>query len=160
MNLFRSRRRPASARPARNSDAEVGVGEFTQLALWMAATLAGLCTAALLTRRSFFEKLAERVGWLPNRDARGGGFPKPPTGTLALPLLADAIVGTSRQAIAEVFGPPRCAVATDPGHPQLTYWDADTWYYPMPDGDTLALCIRFDGTHAAAVRFLQTPPTP
>src|SRR5947208_15211368 len=41
------------------------VSEFTQLALWMAASLAGLVTALLVAREPFFRSLARRMGWLP-----------------------------------------------------------------------------------------------
>src|SRR5436190_21616716 len=39
-----------------------GVNEFTQLALYMAASLAGMVTALLVARRPFFESLLRSVG--------------------------------------------------------------------------------------------------
>src|SRR3954464_7569153 len=49
----------------------VSVSEFTQLALWMAATLAGLVTAVLLARGPFFRALARQVGWVPQETRPG-----------------------------------------------------------------------------------------
>src|SRR5947208_3569809 len=114
------------------------VSEFTQLALWMAASLAGLVTAVLLAREPFFRALARRVGWLPRKGRRGdagspGYPPRRPTPEQALPLLADAIVGNSKAAVASVFGPPRGAVlAGAAAAAGASFWDADTWYYPLP----------------------------
>ena len=61
-----------------------GVNEFTQLALYMAATVAGLVTAMLVARRPFFEQLLRSVGGkgAPGPQARracGLGAPFPPT---------------------------------------------------------------------------------
>src|SRR4051794_29671691 len=116
----------------------VSVSEFTQLALWMAASLAGLVTAVLLARGPFFRSLARQVGWLPQQTGPGGRPVRPPTRGGALPMLADAIVGNSKAAVAAVFGPPRGAVLchdddnpTAAG-PARSFWDADTWYYPLP----------------------------
>ena len=82
--------------------------DFTHLALWMAGTLAGVVTAALLARGPFFRALIRRAGWA-KRSARsigGGGGAKRPTPAESLPLLADAVLGNSKCAVAAVFGPP------------------------------------------------------
>lgn len=139
------------------------VSEFTQLALWMAASLAGLVTAVLLAREPFFKALARRMGWLPRKGRRGnsGGAgypPRRPTPEQALPLLADAIVGNSKAAVASVFGPPRGAVLVGPAAASgASFWDADTWYYPLPRTGTVAVAIEFDEDFARRVHFLQGP---
>ena len=152
-----------------------GVSEFTQLALYMAATVAGLVTAMLLARKPFFESLVRRVGGgsgssaspqgrrakrVPSR-ARGGRRPLPPTPEESLPLLAQAIIGNTKAAVASVFGPPRSAAlrgvikanaASGPG-----YWQATTWYYPLPRNDALAMAIEFDDESARRVEFFRAP---
>jgi hypothetical protein len=141
----------------------VSVSEFTQLALWMAATLAGLVTSVLLARGPFFRALGRQVGWLPVQTGPDGRPIRRPTRERALPMLAEAIVGTSKAAVASVFGPPRGAVvfgaadevATDgAGH---SFWDADTWYYPLPRTGKLAMAIEFDENYARAVQFIGSP---
>jgi hypothetical protein len=138
------------------------VSEFTQLALWMAASLAGLVTAVLLAREPFFRALARRMGWLPRKGRQGNrgspGFPpRRPTPDQALPMLADAIVGNSKAAVASVFGPPRGAVLVGPAAAAASFWDADTWYYPLPRTGTVAVAIEFDEDYARRVHFLQGP---
>jgi hypothetical protein len=163
------RRRPAPATgqvanlPATQGGWEaVSVSEFTQLALWMAATLAGLVTAVLLARGPFFRALARQVGWLPHQTAPDGRPVRPPTRERALPMLADAIVGNSKAAVASVFGPPRGAVLlggddSATNGPARTFWDADTWYYPLPRTGQLAMAIEFDENYARAVQFVGSP---
>jgi hypothetical protein len=74
-------------------------------------------------------------------------------------MLAEAIVGSSKSAIASVFGPPRSAVvmhaAAIPSG--ATYWQADTWYYPLPKSGPLAMAIVFNGDDARVVEFLRAP---
>lgn len=164
----------------RNDDAETadpggepgkGVSEFTQLALYMAASLAGMVTALLVSRRPFFESLLRRVGSggaSPTRRAkRVASRPRasrralPPTPEESLPLLAEAIIGNTKAAVASVFGPPRSAAlrgivkanaAAGPG-----YWQATTWYYPMPRNNSLAMAIEFDADNARRVEFFRAP---
>src|SRR5688572_518060 len=68
-----SKRRHAPKRRARRSHGmnppKTSGRDFTHLALWMAATLAGVVTAALLARGPFFRALSRRVGWA-KRSAR------------------------------------------------------------------------------------------
>ena len=74
-----------------------------------------------------------------------------------MPMLADAILGNSKCAVASVFGPPRTAVVTEPTTLTPTYWDADTWYYPLPKADRLAVAIQFEDDYATGVQFLRGP---
>jgi hypothetical protein len=148
-----------------------GVSEFTQLALYMAASLAGMVTALLVARRPFFESLLRRVsggakGAGPRRAkrvaSRARGRPAlPPTSEESLPLLAEAIIGNTKAAVASVFGPPRSAAlrgvikanaSSGPG-----YWQATTWYYPLPRNDSMAMAIEFDDDSARRVEFFRAP---
>ena len=134
-----------------------GVSELSQLALWMAASLAGMVTAVLAARTPFFRSVMQRLGLA--SDA-GAARPKRPTREQSLPMLAEAIVGSSKSAIASVFGPPRSAVVMHAGGPTpsgATYWQADTWYYPLPKSGPLAMAIQFHGDDARQVEFLRAP---
>ena len=149
-----------------------GVSEFTQLALWMAASVAGMVTALLIARRPFFESLMRSVGGGPGAGGqprgRGGGRPARgraralarPTGEESLPMLAEAIVGNSKAAVASVFGPPRSAAvrgAVKPAGKAPAFWQASTWYYPLQRGDALAMAIEFDDDSARRVEFFRAP---
>ena len=154
-------------------DLATGVSEFTQLALYMAASVAGLVTALIVARRPFFESLLRRVGGGggpagagPRRAKRvpsraSGKSPVPPTPEEALPLLADAIIGNTKAAVASVFGPPRSAalrgVVKSGGTSGGGFWHATTWYYPMPRNDLLAMAIEFDDDAARRVEFFRAP---
>ena len=134
-----------------------GVSELSQLALWMAASLAGVVTAVLTARTPFFRGVMRRIGIAPAAVAAAGRADAArPTREQSLPMLAEAIVGSSKAAIASVLGPPRSAVLmqTVPG---ATYWQADTWYYPLPKSGPLAMAIEFDGDDAKNVEFLRAP---
>ena len=158
-----SRRRPTPRRRARRNSAMKprSTGrEFTHLALWMAGTLAGVVTAALLARGPFFRALSRRVGWAKRSArslARGRGTARRPTRKESLPLLADAVLGNSKCAVASVFGPPRGAILLGETHNQSNYWQADTWYYPLPKNGPMAMVIQFDEDFADKVEFLAPP---
>ncbi len=155
MEARKPRGRDASAEGGETALAlSAGVSELSQLALWMAASLAGVVTAVLAARTPFFRGLLSRLGMgqgnvHPAREAQPGR-------EQSLPMLADAIVGSSKAAIASVLGPPRSAVLmqTVPG---ATYWHADTWYYPLPKSGPLAMAIQFNGDDARNVEFLRAP---
>ena len=152
------------------NDLALGVGELTQLALWMAASVAGMVTALLIARRPFFESLLRSVGKghpdaprakrVPSR-ARGARRLLPPTPEESLPLLAEAIVGNTKAAVASVFGPPRSAalrgVVSMGAGKAAGYWQATTWYYPLPRNDALAMAIEFDDDAARRVEFFRAP---
>jgi hypothetical protein len=125
-------------------------GEFAQLALWMAASVAGLVTAAILSRGPFFRKLASRVG-----QGRFRHKPSPPQHSLA--MLAEAVIGSSKATIESVFGPPRSVAIEQIGvivHPRLVFRLADTWYYPLPRRSPLAIAINFRDQNATQVEFV------
>jgi hypothetical protein len=146
-----------------------GVSEFTQLALWMAASLAGMVTALLIARRPFFESLMQSAGGgagakgrygTAGRPARRKALPFRPTGEESLPMLAEAIVGNSKEAVASVFGPPRSAAvrgSVKSAGKAPAFWQATTWYYPLPRKDALAMAIEFDQDAARRVEFFRAP---
>ncbi len=74
-------------------------------------------------------------------------------------MLADAIVGNSKLAVAKVFGPPHSAIISTqlPSLEPATFWLADTWYYPLPRKLPLAMAIRFTDDSARGVEFIQPP---
>jgi hypothetical protein len=128
-------------------------GEHNQLALWMAAGLAGMVSAVMLARAPFFQNLLARFGSA-NRRARRPSHQK------SLPMLASAILGSSRATIEAVFGPPRSAAVDGVGivvHPQQVYWQSDTWYYPLRRRGPMALAIQFHEDLAAKVEFFTAP---
>jgi hypothetical protein len=137
------------------------VGELGQLALWMAASLAGMVTAVLTARTPFFKSLMRSMGiGSPGAEGRKSVRKLKPGKQESLPMLAEAIVGSSKSAIASVFGPPRSAVVMHPvtvGGPDATFWQADTWYYPLPKSGPLAMAIEFHGDDARRVEFLRAP---
>ena len=127
----------------------------TQLALWSAANLAGMATPILVTREPFFRRLINRVGGKRRRRVIRVKRPSP---RQALPMLAEAVLGTTRSTLNQVFGPPRGA-AFD-GQPRcaiLSFWDADTWYYPLPRNGNTAMAVSFDEEHACRVEFFDAP---
>ena len=130
-------------------------GEFSQLALWTAANLAGMVTAILLLRGPFFQKLMKKLGRGKERQPR-------PTRKQSLPMLAGAIVGSNKATIESVLGPPRSAALKGVGvvtHPKMVFWQADTWYYPLPRNGPMAMAINFDDDFATQVEFFTTPGT-
>jgi hypothetical protein len=146
----RKSRRPAEG-PA---DFSAGFNDFNQLALWTAATLAGMVSSMLLARTPFFRKLLSRL--YPERQPANPG--RRPTRGEALPMLADAIVGSPKATILAVFGPPRGAVVDGTMDPAATgYWQAQTWYYPLPRNGRLAMAIEFDDEMARHVDFFSAP---
>jgi hypothetical protein len=156
-------------RPRKNSDdtSPGGVSDFTQLALWMAASLAGMVTALLIARRPFFESLMQNVGGKGGGKGRGPSVrrrkslvDKRPTAEESLPMLAEAIVGNSKAAVASVFGPPRSAAmrgSVKSGGKAPAFWQASTWYYPLPRNDAVAMAIEFDDDAAKQVEFFRAP---
>jgi hypothetical protein len=125
------------------------VGEFTRMALWMVGSIAGLSTPTHASLRRHFQTMAQRLGWptgqRPSRKSAASCRPRS-----AMKLLADALTGSSRAAIASVFGPPRCATAAD--HALLCgsdVWRGRVWYYPILHPAHDAVAIEFDGDQQA-----------
>ena len=148
-----------------------GGGDFAQLALYMAASLAGMVTAVLVSRRPFFESLLGKVGGSGSGSRAGKGSGRAgrrkagrgvvrPSPEESLPMLAEAIIGNTKAAVASVFGPPRSAalrgvVKSGPKAP--AYWQANTWYYALPRNDALAMAIEFADDSARRVEFFRAP---
>jgi hypothetical protein len=131
----------------------------------MAASLAGMVTALLVARRPFFEALLRTAGRGGKSGRSGPARPgrKPlskPTPEESLPMLAEAIVGNTKAAVASVFGPPRSAAVRGvikTGSKAPPFWQANTWYYPLPRNDALAMAIEFDDDAAKRVEFFRAP---
>ena len=164
MDPHRPKRRARGKNASTPNDGPNGVGEFTQLALWMAASLAGMVTALLIARRPFFESLMRSAGTGGKKGgrARVGAERRAlkPTPEESLPMLAEAIVGNSKAAVASVFGPPRSAAvrgAVKPGGKTPPFWQANTWYYPLPRNDAIAMAIEFHDDSAKRVEFFRAP---
>ena len=137
-----------------------GVNELSQLALWMAASLAGMVSAVLAARTPFFKSVLRRLGITDSTESHPTVRKLRPVREQSLPMLADAVVGSSKSAIASVFGPPRSAVVMHAGGSAgsaATFWQADTWYYPLPKSGPLAMAIEFTGDDASRVEFLRAP---
>ena len=129
-----------------------GARDFGQLALWMAATLAGMVTAVLVARAPYFRRLGRSVGRKPAEGARL----RKPSPAQSLPMLAAAIVGNSRGAVAAVFGPPRNAVVCGT-YREGQSPDRETWYYPIRREEHLAMAIEFAEDSARHVEFFKAP---
>lgn len=72
-------------------------------------------------------------------------------------LLADAILGASKQMVQSVFGPPRAAGGGLKSVPEMGrqgYWEADTWYYAVNPRRRVAMAIRFEQGVARDVEFV------
>ena len=81
-------------------------------------------------------------------------------GPRAMSNLRRAIIGSAKRAVVSVFGPPRTAtMGRLVGHAP-TFWQADTWYYPIDGRTKSAMAIRFTGNVAAEVEFLTVPSAP
>jgi hypothetical protein len=70
-------------------------------------------------------------------------------------MLAHAILGLSRATLVSAFGPPR-TVAFDQilaGGERVSFWEAQTWYFPLPNKDLMAMAIGFSEGYASYVEF-------
>ena len=157
-------RKPAQDLVIPSTHGQRPVSDFTQLALWMAASLAGMVTALLIARRPFFESLMRTAGGGGKGRGRNAGAKAlaahRPTAEESLPMLAEAIVGNSKAAVASVFGPPRSAAVrgvVKSGAKAPAFWQANTWYYPLPKNRALAMAIEFDDDSARRVEFFRAP---
>lgn len=115
----------------------------------MAAGLAGMVSGMMLARAPFFEGLLARFG-------RDKSRARKPSQEKSIPMLASAILGSSRATIHAVFGPPRSAAIEGVGvavHPQQVFWQSDTWYYPLRRQGPMAIAINFQEDHASKVEF-------
>jgi hypothetical protein len=76
---------------------------------------------------------------------------------VALPRLAEAIVGHHRDAVASVLGPPRIATFVGSAQAVADYRRADVWYYPVPRAGRVGMAIRFRDENATDVEFFDAP---
>jgi hypothetical protein len=77
----------------------------------------------------------------------------------SLPKLAAAVVGNNRETLVSVFGPPRGAavVRREQDGVISSFWEAETWYYPLPRQGMMAMAINFEEEYANCVEFFQMP---
>lgn len=78
-------------------------------------------------------------------------------GVRSTQALRRAILGSAKRGVVAVFGPPRTATVGRLLGPTPTFWQADTWYYPIHGPSQSAMAIRFTGNVAAEVEFLTAP---
>jgi hypothetical protein len=131
-------------------------GYCNRLALWSAANLAGMETGLLVIREPFFRRLLNKISGKRRRQVIRM---RRPSSEQALPILADAIVGSNKLNIHSVFGPPRGAVFNHPANAcgAVSFWDSAIWYYPLPRDGFIAMSIIFDDDSAKSVEFFETP---
>jgi hypothetical protein len=106
------------------------------------------------------------------RRGSGGARGNMKQGSSDADRLSRAVLGRSKKQVVDVLGPPPAATslasasATSAAIPpippmpetaQPTFWDADTWYYPLSDQDRTAIAIAFDRGRAHRVDFIQPP---
>jgi hypothetical protein len=131
------------------------VGDFTRLTLWMAGALSGLATPTHSAQRKYFRSLARRLGWPVGKALL---HPRPGIPS-AMPLLNDALFGTSRAAIASVFGPPHCGRRGSDIVQNDAVWDAGVWFYPLTNPGASAMSIAFTPDETAGrVLFISYTP--
>jgi hypothetical protein len=92
-------------------------------------------------------------------DAQGQGGPGRRDRGQALARLRQAIIGSNKQEISQIFGLPR-GVADQPNRVEVNrpaFWEAGMWYYPLRREEQSAMAITFDNGIAAAVQFIPSP---
>lgn len=112
-----------------------------------------MITGMMLARAPFFEAMLKRLGQGRRSNAK-------PSTARSLPMLASAIVGSSKATIEAVLGPPRSVAIPGIGvvvHPKQVYWQSDTWYYPLRRQGPTAIAINFSDDFATTVEFFTAP---
>jgi hypothetical protein len=146
---FAYRRNYSMARPFGAAAAEIGLGlgEFARLAMSMAAYVGEIVS-------SIFEPRSPEP---PPATRRITPRPIKPPAPEALPLLTEAIVGSSKFTIASVLGAPRSAVAEGLAEIEhsadAAYYRTDTWYYRLPRHGNIAMAVVFADDVARRVEF-------
>jgi hypothetical protein len=80
--------------------------------------------------------------------------PQPVKSAGSLSKLAEAIIGSSRQAVEYVFGLPPCAIGG------INYLKSTIWYYSIYYSDReVGMVIIFGEGNAERVEFLELPTT-
>ena len=131
-------------------------------AIGIAGAVAGL--VMLAQSRAVREMLRDMAeAWREGRrSARREALSAQPQAMRTLParpglqMLHDAILGNSKEAVAAVFGPPPTAVTPEGSSSGRapSYWQADTWYYPLDPREKRAMAVRFERGVAKDVEFI------
>lgn len=79
--------------------------------------------------------------------------------TQSLHRLRMALLGRTRREIAESLGAPRIAhfASGKTSAGDDAWWEADTWYYPVPRRGRTAMAITFAKHQAAEIEFIHVP---
>jgi hypothetical protein len=142
------------ARPLGAAATEVNLGlcELRRLAVSMAVHVAGIMSA-IFESRPQRERRSEQPPAAPRISPR----PIKPPPPEALPLLTEAIIGSSKFTIASVLGAPRSAVAEGLAaieqSADAAFYQTDTWYYPLPRHGHIAMAVIFSDNVARRVEF-------
>jgi hypothetical protein len=150
--------RVSPPRPIAAAAAEINLGlsELARLAVSMAAYVAGVVSSFFETR-PVRDRLEGRASAPPRITPR----PIQPPPPEALPLLNEAIVGSSKFTIASVLGAPRSAVseglAAVEANAKYAFYQTDTWYYPLPRHGQVAMAVIFADDIARRVEFFHAP---
>ncbi len=121
------------------------------LAVGIAGGIVALVVAAA-RKRGGMRALVE--SWFGRRPVQR----RPVRGPGSFAALRDALVGTSKQSVSEVFGPPPtaslmgAAATATPG-----YWEANVWYYPLDLRERSGMAILFDNGRAAKIDLIRMP---
>ena len=105
--------------------------------------------------RGFFRVGGRRVR--PRQQAMASLSRRFQAGDRPIDALRAAIVGSARGTVASALGPPHSASLAARPDVDASFWDADTWYYPLHREAHVALAIRFAGNLAERVDFISTP---
>jgi hypothetical protein len=141
------------------TEINLGLVELARLAMSMAAYVAATVSSIFDSRPSQEPPATRRI--TPRITPRPIKSPPPE----ALPLLTEAIVGSSKFTIASVLGAPRTAVieglAAIEESADAPFYQTDTWYYALPRHGHIAMAVIFADNVARHVEFLQAqPPMP
>jgi hypothetical protein len=133
------------------AEIQLGMCELGRRAISTVAYVAGLMSAIFEGRPP-----CEQIE-LPIAARRITPRPIKPPAPEALPLLSEAIVGTSKFTVASVLGAPRSAVseglAAIESSADAPFYQTDTWYYPLPRHGHIAMAVIFSDNVARRVEF-------
>ncbi|HEX4123933.1 MAG TPA: hypothetical protein VHY37_04340 [Tepidisphaeraceae bacterium] len=152
------RRHYSTARPLAGVAAELNhcLIELARVAIQTVAYAAGLLSEIL----EYLRPHGRRVAAPPDAPRITPRPIKPPPPE-ALPLLTEAIVGSTKHTIARVLGAPRSAVleglAVIEADAHRAYMQTDIWYYPLPRHGQMAMAVTFAGNIARNVEFFRAP---
>ena len=139
-----------SNEPARREEGvgvyQLGVGLLGMMA-WTLGLLGGMAAlVAGAAAPSLGAWWANASGGRAPRELKAGAYQRACT----------RLLGKSKERVAETLGPPPAASMGHTGAVAMpgTFWNADTWYYPLSRQERLAIAILFAQNRAARVEFI------